>query len=946
MKKFNSVENFLKKIHIPYKVIFWITGLLTTAWFLIRVIPKPTRAGYPCMRAAAPIMSSFVLYILSITASAFALKKAKNHFGKAKYITATLCLLAGICMAFVVNFNDIRNTFAAPSVDKTAFPANEPMGNGKGIFPGRVVWNHNADATDENFSFNYDDKRYFWDDDVTDQEVVKSMMEQTIKTLTKKDNIQDAWNALFTYHNQRRKRGNKSYTPGEGIFIKINQGCLDWLTGTEGDINAPQTQWMKANVAATETYSAVVLELLRQLTSAGVEQEDIFISDPGDGIYKHNYDKWVAEFPNVNYLDPFGNYADITRTSEEYLHYSDEGKIMPNTKGYLYYEIIDASYMINVANLKCHVHAGVSLTAKNHFGSRTEQYTASAEGLHPSHIDVIPGYGQYRSLVDIMGNEYLGDNTMLFLVDGLFGGGSEETKRPVKYFSAPFNNDWANSIFASQDEVAIESVCQDILRSEWNGVNRHSSDNNTYENSPWWSGVDDHLHQAADPANWPTELKEGIPFHGYYPNVDGDAIGSLGTHEHWNSAEEKKYSRNLGKAYGIKLVQIEKGTVLNDDFQENDAIDKMGEKVISTSEYVAYKTVESPTFDGIGDENIWDAAPWYAIDNIWLPYDNDLNYPGVQAKEGGNKLWEGPADFTGKFKVLWSETENVLYILAEIEDDVFVDGYVSGGDYPNYDILELFVDEDKSGGKHVHNAGSELSANAFSYHLAVDAIEDDVQTIFKAMDIAGTGWVNSWNPDYKDHFAHFAMRKEGNICTYEMALKLYSDQYDTSTPTTPHSEQHRVTLTDNKEIGFAVAYCDNDDPDEMPKARDHFFGSVSLPAEENNTCWENADRYGTLILSNTYTGIETAPNDIKKEQNISVYPNPAKSYINISFKETASETIKINLYTINGTLVSTLYEGDLASSTIQLPLNGIPAGNYMCIVKMGNKTETVQLRVQ
>jgi hypothetical protein len=31
---------------------------------------------------------------------------------------------------------------------------------------------------------------------------------------------------------------------------------------------------------------------------------------------------------------------------------------------------------------------------------------------------------------------------------------------------------------------------------------------------------------------------------------------SLGVHEHWNNAKEMKYSRDLGKKYGVELVTI------------------------------------------------------------------------------------------------------------------------------------------------------------------------------------------------------------------------------------------------------------------------------------------------------------------------------------------------------------------------------------------------------
>ena len=34
------------------------------AWFLLRVIPKPMRAAYPCQQAAFPIASSIVLTLV------------------------------------------------------------------------------------------------------------------------------------------------------------------------------------------------------------------------------------------------------------------------------------------------------------------------------------------------------------------------------------------------------------------------------------------------------------------------------------------------------------------------------------------------------------------------------------------------------------------------------------------------------------------------------------------------------------------------------------------------------------------------------------------------------------------------------------------------------------------------------------------------------------------
>jgi hypothetical protein len=130
----------------------------------------------------------------------------------------------------------------------------------------------------------------------------------------------------------------------------------------------------------------------------------------------------------------------------------------------------------------------------------------------------------------------------LFVVDGLWSG-IEATDMPVKWKTAPFNNDWPSSLFVAQDQVALESVCLDFLRAE--------AEVNTYfKNRPFFPAVDDHLHQAADKSNWPTGIT-------YDPEGDGTEISSLGVHEHWNNGTSKQYSRNLSNdGKGIELYSI------------------------------------------------------------------------------------------------------------------------------------------------------------------------------------------------------------------------------------------------------------------------------------------------------------------------------------------------------------------------------------------------------
>lgn len=565
--KLGNLRDWMKKHHFPPRLLFFIMGITSTVWFLIRVIPKPSRAGYPCMKAAAPFMSGLIVYLLSLGGLTIALQKAKQNIYRARYVTAGSFIL----VAFVSLFISLtQGTFYLSAGNPESFGPedgpNQPIGKPLGINPGRVVWVWNPDATNENCVSNFDAQDWYFKPQNTNSEVVGKMVINSIYKLTGKTNLKDSWDLLFRYQNNKKHKVNKGYTKGEKIFIKINQGTSRWLlTRSDKDngcfypaILNTDIERRRAGMGATETEPYIVLELLRELVNEfGVDQKDISVGDPMADIYGHNYAAWVAEFPYVAYIDKLSTIPGrtlIATTSDDLLFYSDKKQ-----RDKLYNVIENAEYLINVANLKPHVSAGISLTAKNHFGS---QGSPTAGHLHYAlmmprgGVPMNGGYHKYRVLVDLMGSKYLGQNTMLYIVDGLFGGGASETRIPVRYFMAPFNNDWCNSIFVSQDQVALESVCFDFLRTEWNGVNKHDPLNNLPETGPNMFGVDDYLHQAADSSNWPAGIL-------YNPDNGDKPISSLGVHEHWNNPEKKQYSRNLGFSYGIELVSVPDTLVKN-----------------------------------------------------------------------------------------------------------------------------------------------------------------------------------------------------------------------------------------------------------------------------------------------------------------------------------------------------------------------------------------------
>ncbi len=545
---FQRIVQFLQKLRIPSQVILLILGFASTVWFLFRVIPKPSRATYPCIKATAPWASAFVIYLLSLTASVFSLKKFRLHLKASRYPYAAIFFFATLVFSLV----SLTNTSfqARSAVPEKIEPANQPMGIAKGIFPGRVVWVYNPDATNEDCTNSLGDG-YFMDHN-TDQDKVDQMLTSAIKELTGESTTNDAWDAIFRFHNQERGKGDIGYATDEVIFLKLN-ATSTWGGNITGDFQRVDNSFY----AISETSPHLVLSVLRQLVNVvGVSEDNIYIGDPMKKIYQDNYTKWHDEFPNIHYLDHNSDAMGRERvvvSPTTTIQYSDRGAILDYSQDNLYTIFEDMEYMINIPTMKGHARAGVTMFAKNHFGSNTR---SGASHLHPGLVKPEAAsplrntYGLYRVQVDLLTHEILGKKNLVYLMDALFTS-DYEVDQPDKWQMAPFNDDWTSSIFISQDPVAIESVGFDFLYAEMDGTNG-------LEDYPHFGAVDDYLHQTADSTTWPD---------GFVYDPENDAVPntfSYGVHEHWNNSIDMQYTRNLGTGVGIEFVKIfAKGLQIN-----------------------------------------------------------------------------------------------------------------------------------------------------------------------------------------------------------------------------------------------------------------------------------------------------------------------------------------------------------------------------------------------
>lgn len=241
------------------------------------------------------------------------------------------------------------------------------------------------------------------------------------------------------------------------------------------------------------------------------------------------------------------------------------------------------------------------------------------------------------------------------------------------------------------------------------------------------------------------------------------------------------------------------------DMKENNTVETVAfhykklQKKITTQLTKVYKATETPTVDGIADETIWKNSKWLPIDQLWL----------------GNHYT--PEDFEGRYKLAW--TKDALFLLAEIKDDILRDVYKDPlKRWWDEDCLEIFVDENNSGGNHQYNH------NAFAYHVDLEGNVVDVNHTKEGK-------------LYNSHVTS-VRQTNGNSTIWEAKILLFDDSY------TDDKNNQPVKLRPHKNIGFALAYCDNDNSE----YRENFIGSIAVKGNDKDRGWIDANIFGTLIL--------------------------------------------------------------------------------------------------
>jgi len=246
-------------------------------------------------------------------------------------------------------------------------------------------------------------------------------------------------------------------------------------------------------------------------------------------------------------------------------------------------------------------------------------------------------------------------------------------------------------------------------------------------------------------------------------------------------------------------------------------------------DFIAYFTDTPPVIDGNGSDAAWEKAEWRDIKYAWM-YQSPKSLPTGAAVASDGTIPK-TADFSGRFKVVW--TADRLYILAEIIDDIKYCPITDKKQSPEKnDCLELFIDENASGGTRTSDGGN----NFFTYHMNFDGIN--------VVDYTGQNVLRNSHLNYKIN------ENAAPLYIWEIEMKVYNSSY----PLNSSPDTAPVTLTEGKKMGFAVAYCDNDrDAHNSGNTgdRDHFIGSMFVKGgtdNERNVSYQNSDQYAKLYL--------------------------------------------------------------------------------------------------
>ncbi|AKB19813.1 DUF362 domain-containing protein [Methanosarcina sp. WWM596] len=445
--------------HLWHKIenSFVFMALASFFWLLYKSGTKPSRIVYPCQKAAAASLSTFVILAIISSPLFIYMKKIQTFFAHDSKLSRSLLFITiiaaifGVFLAIDYYSSMPMNSPVGPGLEGKVLSPSEQVNLGTQSeyatipaaydlpSPHRVVTVHDSNSSTwegEGNPNNY-----------INQTEIDKMVDIGIMELTGTTSPQDGWRKIIPYEN------------GQSVAIKMNFNN-NWYFSSSGFYYDDNSNINMLN------YAAVVNSVIRGLKSIGVPSDKIWITDPSRPVHdqfreriedkgvqyyiNQNCGAYIEGRPNVyvtGYVSDSSVYASTSTTYDE--------KIRPAQV------FADATYIINMPQLKGHGYSNVgrvTLGLKNNFGS--VHYTANALGDCPAH----KAEPFAKLLADINNNSVFRDKTRLIVGDGIMGNPDINYGPPTLWKS--FGNKPPETLFFGVDPVATDSVMVDYIRRE------------------------------------------------------------------------------------------------------------------------------------------------------------------------------------------------------------------------------------------------------------------------------------------------------------------------------------------------------------------------------------------------------------------------------------------------------------------------------------------------
>lgn len=229
---------------------FPITGLAALIWFLIRVIPKPSRMAYPCQQFAGSLFTTVFAVFCSCFGGVAVVRRMVGQIKRQGWVLGGVCALATalLCVGVLLgNGSSKADPSATPKAQAPSPVAASPSDAYADKAVARVY-----DPAISSFEFGKSPYDYYWR--TFDVNVLQSMLERGIMEITGEKTVDEAWKKILP-----------GVSPKSKIAVKVNNNNIHYLP----------SDWFRSNM----TDPPMVIALTRSLATVGVTQPNLTFFD-------------------------------------------------------------------------------------------------------------------------------------------------------------------------------------------------------------------------------------------------------------------------------------------------------------------------------------------------------------------------------------------------------------------------------------------------------------------------------------------------------------------------------------------------------------------------------------------------------------------------------------------------------------------------------------------